>query len=92
MFTLNFSVNIFVVFIKYEKSRDKNELETDPGGSTPPGGMGPLLAAPTCGVFASELVYVLVSSCAFDSLFNFCLYNPLDCPRSVYRVSRCVLF
>jgi hypothetical protein len=46
MFALNFFVYAFVVFIKYEKSRDENEKETEPGGSTPPRGVGPLLATP----------------------------------------------
>jgi hypothetical protein len=41
-FTLNFSINIFVVFIKYEKSRDENGQETKSGGSSPPGGASPL--------------------------------------------------
>jgi hypothetical protein len=80
---LNFSVNTFIVFIKYEKSQDKNELETEPEGSTPPRGAGPLLAAPPGGEVASELVSVPVSSCAFVSLLNFRLYNPPYCPRFV---------
>jgi hypothetical protein len=91
-FALNFSAYTFVVFIKYEKSQDENELETEPGGSTPPGGTGPLLATPPCGVSALELVSVPASSCAFVSMINFCLYNPPDCPRSVYRVLVVFLF
>jgi hypothetical protein len=83
---LNFSIYIFVVFIKYEKSRDKNELEMESGGSSPPGGEGPLLAAPPCGESTSELISVPVSSCDFVSMFNFRLYNPPDCPRSIYHV------
>jgi hypothetical protein len=39
---LNFSINIFVVFIKYEKSRDENGKEMESDGSSPPGGTGPL--------------------------------------------------
>jgi hypothetical protein len=76
MFALNFPAHTFVVFIKYEKSRDENELEMEPRGSTPPRGMGPLLAMPPYGVFTSELISVPVSSCAFVSLLNFFLYNP----------------
>jgi hypothetical protein len=89
---LNFSVYIFVVFIKYEKSRDENGLETEPRGSTPPGGVGPLLAVPPCGVSTPELVSVPVFSCAFVLMFNFCLYNPPDCLRSVYHVLVVFLF
>jgi hypothetical protein len=37
----NFSINIFIVFAKYEKSRDENGQETESGGSSPPGGVGP---------------------------------------------------
>jgi hypothetical protein len=40
---------------------------------------------PPSGVFASELISVPVSSCAFVSMFNFRLYNPSDCPRFVYH-------
>jgi hypothetical protein len=70
MFTLKFSAYTFVVFIKYEKSRDENELETEPRGPTPHYGMGPLLAAPPYGVFASELISIPVSSCAFITMFK----------------------
>jgi hypothetical protein len=89
---LNFSAYTFVVFIKYEKSRDENELEMELGGSTPPGGAGPLLATPPYGVSASELVSVPVSSYDFVMMFNFCLYNPPDCLRSIYRVLVVFLF
>jgi hypothetical protein len=89
---LNFSAYTFVVFIKYEKLRDENELETEPRGSTPPGGAGPLLAVPPSGVSASEFVSVPVSSCAFVLMFNFRLYNPPDCPRSLYHVFVMFLF
>jgi hypothetical protein len=91
-FALNFSVHTFVIFIKYEKSGDENEWETEPRGSTPPGGVGPLLAAPPCGVSASKLIFVPVSSCDFVLMFNFRLYNPPDYPRSVYRVLVVFLF
>jgi hypothetical protein len=80
------SIYIFVVFIKYEKSRDENGLEAESGGSSPPGGAGPLLATPPCGETTPELISILVSSCDFVSMFNFHLYNPPDCLRSVYRV------
>ena len=46
----------FVVFEKYEQLRAENEWETVPGGTTPRGGAGPLLAAPPHGVGASEPV------------------------------------
>jgi hypothetical protein len=85
-FALYFSTYIFFIFIKYEKSRDENGLETESGGSSPPGGAGPLLAAPSYGESTLELISVPVSSCDFVSMFNFCLYNPPDCLRSVYRV------
>jgi hypothetical protein len=91
-FALNFSTYIFVVFIEYEKSRDENELETEPRGSTPPGGVAPLLVAPPYGVSASKLIFVLVSSRAFVLMFTFRLYNPPDRPRSVYRVLIVFLF
>jgi hypothetical protein len=71
MLALNFSINIFIVFTKYEKSRDENELEMELRGPTPPGGAGPLLAAPPYGESASELFSVLVSSCDFVAMFNF---------------------
>jgi hypothetical protein len=64
----------------------------EPGGSTPPRGAGPLLVAPHGGEAASELVSVPVSSCAFIMMFNFRLYNPPDCLRSVYRVLVVFLF
>jgi hypothetical protein len=67
-FELNFSINIFVVFIKYEKSRDENGQETESGGSSPPGGAGPLQAAPPCGETTLELVSVPISSCDFVSM------------------------
>jgi hypothetical protein len=70
----------------------KNELETESRGSSPPGGAGPLLAAPPCGESTPELVIVPVSSCDFVLMFNFRLYNPSDCPRSVYRVLIVFLF
>jgi hypothetical protein len=77
---------MFAVFTKYEKSRDENGQETESGGSSPPGGVGPLQATPPCGETTPELVSVPVSSCDFVSMFNFCLYNPPDYPRFVYRV------
>jgi hypothetical protein len=61
-FTLNFSAYTFIVFIKYKKSRDENELESEPGDSTPPGGAGPLLVTPPYGVSASQPVSVRFSS------------------------------
>jgi hypothetical protein len=64
----------------------------DLGGSTPPGGTGPLLATPPYGVFASKLVSVPVSSYAFVLLFNFRLYNPPDCLRFVYHILVVFLF
>jgi hypothetical protein len=45
-----------------------------------------------CGESTSELVSVPISSCDFISMFNFRLYNPLDCPRSVYRILVVFLF
>jgi hypothetical protein len=54
----------------------KTSWKRSPEARTPPRGAGPLLAAPPCGLVTSELVSVLVSSCAFVSLLNFCLYNP----------------
>jgi hypothetical protein len=84
--TLNFYIYIFVVFIKYEKSRDENGQETDSGGSSPPGGAGPLQVTPPYGESTPELISVPVSSCDFASMFNFLLYKPPDCPRFVYRV------
>jgi hypothetical protein len=57
-----------------------------PKGTTPPRGMGPLLAAPPRGVAASELLSDPVSSCIFLLSLNFRLYNPLDFPRSVYLI------
>jgi hypothetical protein len=45
----NFSINIFVVFIKYKKSRDENGQETESSGYSPPGGVGPPQATPPCG-------------------------------------------
>jgi hypothetical protein len=80
-FALKNFVNIFVIFIKYEKSRDKNRLEMEFGGSSPPGDAVPLLAAPPCGESASELVSVPVSSCDFILMFNFRLYNPPGLPE-----------
>jgi hypothetical protein len=40
---------------------------------------------PPGGEVALELFSVPVSSCAFILLFNFCLYNPPNCLRSVYH-------
>jgi hypothetical protein len=82
----NFSINIFIVFAKYEKSRDENRQETESGGSSPPGGAGPPQATSAYGETTPELVSVLVSSCDFVSMFNFRLYNPPEYPRSVYHV------
>jgi hypothetical protein len=67
-------------------------LETESGGSSPPGGMGPLLVAPPCGESTLELISVPVSSCDFILMFNFHLYNPPDCPRSIYHVLVMFLF
>jgi hypothetical protein len=72
--------------MKYEKSRDENRQETESGGSSPPGGAGPLQATPPYGETTPELVSIPVSSCDFVMMFNFHLYNPLDCPRFVYHV------
>jgi hypothetical protein len=85
-FVKNLSINIFIVFAKYEKSRDENGQETEAGGSSPPGGAGPLQAAPPCGETTPKLVSIPVSSCDFVSMFNFCLYNPPEYPRYIYRV------
>jgi hypothetical protein len=64
----------------------------EPGGTTPHHGAGPLLVAPPGGEVASELVYVPVSSYVFVLLLNFHLYNPPDCPRSVYHFLIVFLF
>jgi hypothetical protein len=88
----DFSINIFIVFAKYEKSRDENGQETESGGSSPPGGTGPAQAAPPCGETTPELVSVPVSSYDFLLMYNFRLYNPLEYPRSVYRVFIVFLF
>jgi hypothetical protein len=32
-----------------------------------------------------ELIFVPVFSCGFVSMYNFCLFNPPESPRSVYR-------
>jgi hypothetical protein len=73
---LSFSINIFVVSIKYEKSQDKNGQEMESGGFSPPGGAGPLQAAPPCGKSTPKIVFIPVSSCDFASMFNFRLYTP----------------
>jgi hypothetical protein len=52
----------------------------------------PLQAAPPCGETTLEVISVPVPSCDFLSMFNFHLYNPLDCPRFVYRVFIVFLF
>ena len=49
------------------------------------GGAGPPLAAPPRCESAPELVSIPVSSCDFVSMYNFCLFNPPESPRSVYR-------
>jgi hypothetical protein len=85
MFTKNFSINIFVVFIKYEESRDENGQETESGGSSPPGGTGPPQAAPPCGETTRDFISIPVSSCDFVLMYNFRLYNPPESPRSVYH-------
>jgi hypothetical protein len=77
----NFSFNIFIIYAKYEKSRDENGQETESGGSSPPGGMCPPQAAPPCGETTPELVSIPVSSCDFVSMFNFHLYNPPGIPE-----------
>jgi hypothetical protein len=84
-FAKDVSINIFIDFAKYEKSRDENGQETESGGSSPPGGAGPPQAAPPCGETTPELISIPVSSCDFVSMYNFCLYNPPESPRSVYR-------
>jgi hypothetical protein len=67
-------------------------LETESEGSSPPGGAGPLLAAPPYGESTSELVSVPVSSCDFVSMFNFRLYNP-RIAQGLYTVfSSCFYF
>jgi hypothetical protein len=78
--------------LKYEKSQEENGLETESGGSSPPGGAGPLLAAPPCGESTLELISILISSCDFALLFNLCLYNPPEYPRFVYHVLVAFLF
>jgi hypothetical protein len=92
MFAVNLSIYIFVVFIKYEKSRDENGLETESGGSSPLGGVGPLLAMPPCGETTSELTFVLVFSCDFVSMFNFRLYTPWIAQGLYIMFSSCFCF
>jgi hypothetical protein len=58
------------------------------GGSSPPGGAGPLLAAPPCGGTTLELVSVLVSSYDFVSMIHFHLYNPPGLPEVCISCSR----
>ena len=53
-FAFNFLNNIFVVFIKYGKLRDRNGVEKVHEGTSPRGGAGPPLAAPPYGEGASE--------------------------------------
>jgi hypothetical protein len=89
---ISFSIYILDVFIKFEKSQDENGQETESGGSSPPGGASPLQAAPPCGETTPEFVSVPVSSRDFFLMFNFRLYNPPDCPRSVYHVLIVFLF
>jgi hypothetical protein len=89
---LNFSTYIFVVFIKYEKSRDVNGLETESGGSSPPGGAGPLLAVPPCGESTPELVSVPVSSYDFVSMFIFTYITPRIIRGLYIMFSSCFCF
>jgi hypothetical protein len=89
---LNFFSYIFIVFVKYEKSRDENGKEKESGVISHIGGAGPPLAAPTYCVSTPELVSVPVSSCDLVSMFYFHLYNPPDYPRSVYRFLVVFLF
>jgi hypothetical protein len=65
---------------------DENGQEMESGGSSPPGGVGPLQAAPPYGEITPELIFVPVSSYDLILMFNFRLYNPPDCPKFVYRV------
>jgi hypothetical protein len=76
VFTKDVSINIFIDFANYEKSRDENGQETESGGSSPPGGAGPPQAVLPCGESTPELVSVPFSSCDFPSMYNFRLYNP----------------
>jgi hypothetical protein len=92
MFVKDVSINIFIVFAKYEKSQNENGQETESGGSSPPGGVGPPQSAPPCGESTPELVSIPVSSCDFLLIYNFHLYNPSKYPRSVYRVFVVFLF
>jgi hypothetical protein len=89
---LNFFSYIFIVFVKYEKSRDENGKEKEFGVSSHIGGAGPPQTAPTYCVSTPELVSVPVSSSDFVSMFNFRLYNPPDYARSVYRFLVVFLF
>jgi hypothetical protein len=86
------SFHIFAVFTKYEKSRDENGQEKESGCSSHTGGAGPPLAAPPWCENTPKLVSVLVSSCDFPSMYNFCLYNPQS-TRGLYIVfSSCFYF
>jgi hypothetical protein len=91
-FALNFFSTIFIVFAKYEKSRDENGQETETRAPSHTGGAGPPLAVPPWCESTPELISVPFSSCDFASMFNFHLYNPPDCPRFVYRVFVVFLF
>jgi hypothetical protein len=86
------SFNIFVVFTKYEKSRDENGQEKESRCFSHTGGAGPPLAAPPWCENTSELVSISVCSCDFPSMYNFRLYNPPEYPMSVYRFLVVFLF
>jgi hypothetical protein len=49
------------------------------------GGAGPPLAAPPRCETTPELVSILVFSCDFVLMYNFCLFNLPESPRFVYR-------
>jgi hypothetical protein len=70
------SFNIFAIFTKYEKSRDKNRQEKESICFSHVGGMGPPLAMPPRCENTSELIFVLVSSYDFILMYNFHIFNP----------------
>jgi hypothetical protein len=49
------------------------------------GGAGPPLAAPPWCESTPELISIPVSSSDFVSMYNFCLFNPPEYPRSIYH-------
>jgi hypothetical protein len=91
-FPISFSIYIFDVFIKYEKSRDENGQETESGGSSPPGARAhsrprrPVVRPPR-NSFPSRFPPVTSFRCLI-----FTYITPPDCPRSVYHVLVVFLF